>query len=137
MWRLGWTIFKKNKRCEGPEEDWKRHNKGHLPSVNHCAAACLGMTKWFIYGKSENGNDKCNQGCCNDQGCQCICKAGITMDTGKGLICNLKDDYGYDIYDLPDSAGFKSFLASIFVLKPLSLYNFSKLLFKKMFKLHP
>ena len=96
-----------------------------MPSVNHCAAACLGMTKWFIYGKRENGNDECNQGCCNDQGCQCICKAGITMDTGKGLICDLKDDYGYDIYDLPDSAGLKSFLASIFVLRSLSLYFFS------------
>ena len=41
------------------------------------------------------------------------------MDTGKGLICDLIDDYGYDIYDLPDSAGFKLFLASIFVLKSL------------------
>ena len=88
-----------------------------MPSVNHCAAACLGMTKWFIYGKSENGNDKCTQGCCNDQGCQCICKAGITMDTGKGLICDLKDDYGYDIYDLPDSAGFISFLAAFLTYK--------------------
>ena len=97
--------MKNSKNCDGPEENWKRYNKGHYPTVDHCAAACLGISSWFIYGKSEFGNDKCTQGCCNGQGCQCICKSGTVMDTEKGLSCNFKDDYGYDVYEMVDSAG--------------------------------
>ena len=77
-----------------------------MPSVDHCAAACLGMGKWFIYGKSDNGNDKCTNGCCNGQGCQCFCQYGSLVDEKKGLSCDLIDDLGYDVYESPDSAGF-------------------------------
>ena len=100
-----WKFLKKNKMCEGTEEGWKRHNRGYLPSIHHCASACSGISQWFVYGKSDNGNDKCTQGCCNGQGCQCICKGGSVMNGEKGLSCDFKDAYGYDIYELKDSAG--------------------------------
>ena len=113
-----WKFLVRNKKCDGQEENWKRYNKGHLPSVDHCAAACLGMSKWFIYGKSDNGNDKCTQGCCSGQGCQCICQGGRVMKEEKGLSCDLKENYGYDVYELPGSAGLPSFydLILIFIL---------------------
>ena len=66
----------------------------------------MGISQWFIYGKSDNGNDKCAHGCCNGQGCQCICKAGTLIDKdAKGLSCDLKDDFGFDVYSIPDSEG--------------------------------
>ena len=97
----------RSKNCDDSiEEDWKRHHKGYLPSIDHCSAACLGISQWFVYGKSDNGNDKCTHGCCNGQGCQCICKAGSLIDDGaKGLSCDFKDDFGFDVYSIPDSEG--------------------------------
>ena len=27
------------------------------------------------------------------------------MESEKGLSCDMKDDFGYDVYEMPDSAG--------------------------------
>ena len=99
----GWTLLGENVKCK----DNDGLLLGYVPSLEECAIQCMGVSKWFIYAKSDNGNDKCRklQGCCTSDGCQCACRYGSPIASGEGIECQIKSDEGYDLYELPDSAG--------------------------------
>lgn len=69
IFQLGWILLGENVKCK--DNDGLRI--GYVPSLEECAIQCMGVSKWFIYAKSDNGNDKCQklQGCCSSEGCQC------------------------------------------------------------------
>ena len=115
--KLEWILLGENAKCNS--NGGLRF--GYVPSLEQCAIKCMGISKWFIYAKSDNGNDKCNkQGCCTSDGCQCTCKYGSPIASGEGIECKLQSDLGYDVYELPDSAGTFEIIG---VRYPLRIYK--------------
>ena len=92
---LGWSLIDMNKECHGGME----YDYGYLPTEDHCAAQCFGITPYFNYGKRKFGNNLCGGDCCTLKGCKCICVTG----TGKDLVCAVKDNKGFDGYELIDT----------------------------------
>ena len=80
-----WSLVAKKKRCK----DGSRIFKGYLPTLNNCALACKGVSRWFVFGAREFNNDNC-QG----QLCKCYCETGI----GETFLGEEKDDLGYNLY---------------------------------------
>ena len=66
--------------------------KGYVSSISDCAAACKSVSKYFVFGTQRISNDKCDGGCCNDDGkCQCYC------ETASSCVKTLNS--GYDLYE--------------------------------------
>ena len=92
---LGWSLTDANQKCSGGTE----YDYGYLPTVDHCATKCFGISSWFNFAKRKFGNDLCGEDCCDQEGCRCICTTG----TGSDFLCGIKDHKGYDVYRLLDS----------------------------------
>ena len=50
----------------GGEEIWK----GYRTTVDDCAFACNGVSKYFIFGTNATADDKCS----SDGRCRCLCE---------------------------------------------------------------
>ena len=50
----------------GGEEIWK----GYRTTVDDCAFACNGVSKYFIFGTNATSDDKCS----SDGRCRCFCE---------------------------------------------------------------
>ena len=96
---LGWSLTESNQKCSGGTE----YDYGYLPTVDHCATKCFGISSWFNFAKRKFGNDLCGEDC-DQEGCRCICTTG----TGSDFLCGIKDHKGYDVYRLLDAHTGKS-----------------------------